>query len=260
MNLLFIGDIVGSAGRRFVAEALPDLISEYGIHLTVANAENAAGGFGLTPPVADELFSMGLDVLTSGNHIWDKKEIIEYLDRQPCLLRPANYSPGLPGRGVYTGRARNGSAVAVINLQGRTYMPLTDCPFRKADEILASLDPAIRIRIVDFHAEVTSEKMAMGWYLDGRVSAVIGTHTHVPTADARILPGGTAYQTDAGMTGPYDSVIGMDKDIALRRFLTSTPVRLEAARGKVELHGLVVRIDDQTGKAQEVLRVVRERS
>jgi len=167
MNLLFIGDIVGSAGRRFVAEALPDLISEYGIHLTVANAENAAGGFGLTPPVADELFSMGLDVLTSGNHIWDKKEIIEYLDRQPCLLRPANYSPGLPGRGVYTGRARNGSAVAVINLQGRTYMPLTDCPFRKADEILASLDPAIRIRIVDFHAEVTSEKMAMGWYLDG---------------------------------------------------------------------------------------------
>ena len=260
MNLLFIGDIVGSAGRRFVAEALPGLVSEYEIHFTVANAENAAGGFGLTPAIADELFSMGLDVLTSGNHIWDKKEIIEYLDRQTCLLRPANYSPGLPGRGVFTGRARNGSAVAVINLQGRTYMPLTDCPFRKADEILAALDPAIKIRVVDFHAELTSEKMAMGWYLDGRVSAVIGTHTHVPTADARILPGGTAYQTDAGMTGPYDSVIGMDKEIALRRFLTSTPVRLEVARGKVELHGLVVRIDDQTGKAQEVLRVFRERS
>ncbi|MGC8792492.1 MAG: TIGR00282 family metallophosphoesterase [Bryobacteraceae bacterium] len=260
MNLLFLGDIVASPGRRLVAELLPQIVSEEDIHLTVANAENAAGGFGLTPAIADELFSMGLDVLTSGNHIWDKKELIEYLDREPRLLRPANYAPGLPGRGVFTGVARDGSPFAVINLQGRAYMPLTDCPFRKAHEILASLDPAIRIRIVDFHAELTSEKMAMGWYLDGRVSAVIGTHTHVPTADERILPGGTAYQTDAGMTGPYDSIIGMDKEIALRRLLTSTPVRLEAARGKVELHGLIVRVDSSTGKALQVRRVFRERS
>ncbi len=260
MNLLFVGDIVGSAGRRAVADMLPQLIREEQIHLVVANAENAAGGFGLTPRIAEELFSMGLDVLTSGNHIWDKKEILEYLDRQPRLLRPANYPPGVPGRGVHITRARDGSRVAVINLQGRLHLPPTDCPFRKADEILATLDPGVKIRVVDFHAELTSEKMGMGWYLDGRVSAVIGTHTHVATADARILPGGTAYQTDAGMTGSYDSIIGMDKEIALRRLLTSTPVRLEAARSKVELHGLIVRMDHATGRALEIRRVFLERS
>lgn len=260
MNLLFVGDIVGSAGRRAVADMLPQLIREEQIHLVVANAENAAGGFGLTPRIAEELFSMGLDVLTSGNHIWDKKEILEYLDRQPRLLRPANYPPGVPGRGVHIARAREGSQVAVINLQGRLHLPPTDCPFRKADEILAALDPGVKIRVVDFHAELTSEKMGMGWYLDGRVSAVIGTHTHVATADARILPGGTAYQTDVGMTGSYDSVIGMDKEIALRRLLTSTPVRLEAARSKVELHGLIVRMDHATGRALEIRRVFLERS
>ncbi len=259
MNLLFIGDIFASPGRRFLAESLPGLVEAEDIHLTVANAENAAGGFGLTPLVAEELFSMGLDVLTSGNHIWDKKELLEYLDRQPRLLRPANYPAGLPGRGVWVGRARDGAEAAIINLQGRTHMPATDCPFRKADEILASLAPEVKIRIVDFHAELTSEKMTMGWYLNGRVSAIIGTHTHVPTADARILPGGTAYQTDVGMTGPYDSVIGMDKEIVIRRFLTSTPVRMEAARGKVELHGLIVRVDNATGKATEARRVCLER-
>jgi len=259
MNLLFIGDIFASPGRRMVAEALPEIVSTEDIHVAVANAENAAGGFGLTPLVAEELFSMGLDVLTSGNHIWDKKELIEYLDRQPRLLRPANYPAGLPGHGVYLGRARDGTGFAVINLQGRTHMPSIDCPFRKADEILAALDPAVKVRIVDFHAELTSEKMTMGWYLDGRVSAVIGTHTHIPTADTRILPGGTAYQTDAGMTGPYDSVIGIDKEIVIRRFLTSTPVRMEAARSKVELHGLVVHVDNATGKALAIRRLWLER-
>ncbi len=260
MNLLFIGDIFASAGRRFLAEVLPEIVASENIHLTVANAENAAGGFGLTPMVAEELFALGLDVLTSGNHIWDKKELLEYLERESRLLRPANYPPGMPGRGVCVVQARDGSTTAVINLQGRTHMPPIDCPFRKADEILASLDPGIKIRVVDFHAELTSEKMAMGWYLDGRVSAVIGTHTHVPTADTRILPGGTAYQTDAGMTGPYDSVIGVEKEIVIRRFLTSTPVRMEAARGKVELHGLVVQVDNSTGKAVAARRVFLERS
>lgn len=259
MRLLFIGDIFASPGRRFVAETLPELVATERIDVAVANAENAAGGFGLTPMVAEELFSMGLDVLTSGNHIWDKKELLEYLDRQPRLLRPANYPPGLPGHGVYIGRSRQGTPFAVINLQGRTHMPPIDCPFRKADEILAALEDTVKVRLVDFHAELTSEKMTMGWYLDGRVSAVIGTHTHIPTADTRILPGGTAYQTDAGMTGPYDSVIGIDKEIVIRRFLTSSPVRMEAARGKVELHGLIIEVEDATGKAMAARRVFLER-
>lgn len=259
MNLLFIGDVFASAGRRWLAETLPRLVAEEQIDLAVANVENAAGGMGPTPEVIEELFAMGLDVLTSGNHIWDKKELMQYMDRQPRLLRPANYPPGLPGHGVYTGQARDGSNFAVINLQGRSYMPPIDCPFRKADEILAALDPALKIRIVDFHAELTSEKMAMGWYLDGRVSAVIGTHTHVATADTRILPGGTAYQTDAGMTGPYDSIIGMEKDAVLRRFLTLAPVRFEAARSKVELHGLIVQVDGATGKAIAARRICLER-
>ncbi len=260
MNLLFIGDIFASPGRRVVAEQLPEIVSAEHIDLTVANVENAAGGFGLTPLVAQELFSMGLDVLTSGNHVWDKRELHEYLDRQPRLLRPANYPPKLPGQGVYVALARDGVEVAVINLQGRVHLPATDCPFRKADEILAALDPAIKVRLVDFHAEVTSEKVAMGWYLAGRVSAVIGTHTHIATADTRILPGGTAYQTDAGMTGAHDSVIGMDKDQVLRRFLTATPVRLEAARGKVELHAVIVEADSGTGKAVSARRLSIERT
>ncbi len=260
MNLLFVGDIFASPGRRLLAEVLPEILALEDIHLAVANAENAAGGFGLTPMVAEELFSLGLDVLTSGNHIWDKKELLEYLERETRLLRPANYPPGLGGRGVYVGRARDGTPVAVINLQGRSHMPAIDCPFRKADEILAGLNPKIKVRVVDFHAELTSEKMAMGWYLDGRVSAVVGTHTHIPTADTRILPGGTAYQTDVGMTGPYDSVIGIDKEIVIRRFLTSTPIRMEAARGKVELHGLIVQVDTSTGRAVDARRIFLERS
>ncbi len=256
MNLLFIGDIFASVGRRLVAEHLQRIVYEEGIHLAVANAENAAGGFGITPSVAEELFAMGLDVLTTGNHIWDKKEIYEYLPTQPRLLRPANYPEGTPGNGVYIARGRNAISCAVINLQGRTYMPNTDCPFRQADRILASLSPDIKVRLVDFHAEVTSEKIAMGWYLNGKVSAVLGTHTHVPTADTRILDGGTAYLTDVGMTGPYDSVIGVKTDPVLRRFLTALPVRMEAAKRNPQMHAVIVTVDESTGKAVAIKRFV----
>jgi 2',3'-cyclic-nucleotide 2'-phosphodiesterase len=255
MNILFIGDIFASPGRGIVADNLRRLIAEHEIHLTVANGENAAGGFGITPLIAEELFSYGIDVLTSGNHIWDKREIYEYLAKQTRLLRPANYSAELPGSGVLVTDDRNRVPCAIVNLQGRTHMPATDDPFRKADEILAALDPAIKIRMVDFHAELTSEKMALGWYLDGRVSAVFGTHTHVPTADTRILPGGTAYQTDVGMTGPYDSVIGVDKDVILRRFLTALPVRMEPARTGAEFHSIILNVDEITGKARSVRRL-----
>ncbi len=249
MNILFVGDVFASAGRRILADHLADIIEAQRIDLAIANAENAAGGFGLTPAIAEDLFAMGLDVLTSGNHVWDRRELHEYLNRQPRLLRPANYPAGNPGRGVAVVRARNGVECAVMNLQGRTYMASTDCPFRAADAIIAGLDPAVKVRFVDFHAEVSSEKMAMGWYLDGRVSAVVGTHTHIPTADTRILPGGTAYQTDVGMTGPYDSVIGVQKDIILERFLTALPVRMEAAKGTPELHAVIAGVDPETGKA-----------
>ncbi|HEY1203783.1 MAG: TIGR00282 family metallophosphoesterase [Bryobacteraceae bacterium] len=254
MNLLFIGDIFASPGRRIIADHLAHIISSERIDLAVANAENAAGGFGITPLIAEELFALGLDVLTTGNHIWDKRETAEYLDRQPRLLRPANYPGDSPGRGVHIGRGRNGVEAAVVNLQGRTHMLPIDDPFRKADEILNAIDPAVKVRLVDFHAEITSEKQAIGWYLDGRVSAVLGTHTHVPTADTRILPHGTAYQTDVGMTGPYDSVIGVEKNVILRRFLTGIPVRMEAARGKVELHSVIVEVDEATGTATSIRR------
>jgi hypothetical protein len=253
MNILFIGDIFASPGRRIVGDHLQDIVESNRIDLTIANAENAAGGFGLTPAIAEELFGLGLDVLTSGNHIWDKREVYDYLRRQPRLLRPANY-PDAPGQGVIVWRARNGVDCAVLNLQGRTYMPSTDCPFRKADQILGALDPAIKVRFVDFHAEATSEKIALGWYLDGRVSAVIGTHTHVPTADTRILPGGAAYQTDCGMTGPYQSVIGVQTDIVVQRFLTGLPVRMEAARQRPEMHAVIVDVDEATGKARAIRR------
>ena len=227
-----------------VARHLKDIVSAENIHLSIANVENAAGGFGVTPQLADELFDFGLDVLTTGNHVWDKREIYDYFASHPRLLRPANYPEGLRGKGVVVVQAHNGIDCAVMNLQGRVYMPNTDCPFRKADKILEELPAQVKVRFVDFHAEVTSEKVAMGWYLDGRVSAVVGTHTHIPTADTRILPGGTAYQTDAGMTGPYNGVIGVDKQIILERFLTQMPVRMEAARIGAELHGVVVEVDD----------------
>lgn len=255
MNILFIGDIFASGGRAIVADNLARLIGEHKIDLAIANAENSAGGFGITPSISEELLSLGLDVLTGGNHSFDKREIHDYMPTQERLLRPANYPAGLPGSGVYAGKARNGARYAVLNLQGRAHMPNIDCPFRKADELLAALDPTIKIRFVDFHAELTSEKVAMGWYLDGRATAVIGTHTHIPTADARVLPGGLAYQTDAGMTGPYDSIIGVDKDTIIRRFLTGVNGRMEAARHGVELHGALITADDATGRADSIKRI-----
>jgi len=253
VNLLFIGDIFASPGRRILADHLEDIVGTNQIDLVIANGENAAGGFGITPAIAEDLLALGIDVLTSGNHVWDKRELYDYLNRQPRVLRPANY-PDAPGSGIVTVSSRGGVACAILNLQGRTYMPSTDCPFRTADRLLSELEPGVKVRFVDFHAEVTSEKIAMGRYLDGRVSAIIGTHTHVPTADTRILPGGTAYQTDCGMTGPYDSVIGVDTNIVLQRFLTGLPMRMEAARQGAELHSVIVDVDESTGRARAIRR------
>ena len=257
MRILFIGDIFASAGRMIVADHCQQLVGSLGLDLVIANAENSAGGFGVTPQIADDLFSLGIDVITTGNHVWDKREIYDYLPRERRLLRPANYAPELPGQGMVTVKARNGVECAVLNLQGRVYMAQTDCPFRKADELLASLDASVKIRFVDFHAEVTSEKIAMGWHLDGRVTAMVGTHTHIPTADSRILPKGTAYQTDSGMTGPYDSVIGVEKEAVLRKFQTSLPVRFEAAKNMVELHAVLIDADPASGRATAIERVRR---
>jgi metallophosphoesterase (TIGR00282 family) len=253
VNLLFIGDIFASPGRRIVADHVEDIVGANQIDLVIANGENAAGGFGITPAIAEDLLALGIDVLTTGNHVWDKRELYDYLDRQERILRPGNY-PNAPGKGAVTVGSRSGIRCAVLNLQGRTYMPSTDCPFRTADRLLSELDAGVKVRFVDFHAEVTSEKIAMGWYLDGRVSAVIGTHTHVPTADSRILPGGTAYQTDCGMTGPYQSVIGVETDLVLQRFLTALPVRMEAARAGAELHAVIIDIDETTGRARAIRR------
>jgi metallophosphoesterase (TIGR00282 family) len=251
MNILFIGDIFAAPGRRIVADHLQDIIKAQSIDLAIANGENSAGGFGITPSIAEDLFKLGLDAITTGNHIWDKREIYDYLGRTPRLLRPANYPAENPGHGVVV--VKN---CAILNLQGRTYMPQTDCPFRTADRILAELDPALKVRFVDFHAEVTSEKIALGWYLDGRVTAVLGTHTHVPTADNRVLPQGTAYQTDVGMSGPFDSVIGVQKEQVLHRFLTGMPGRFEAAKGDPRLCGVVIECDEATGRAHSIQRIM----
>jgi len=255
---LFIGDVVGRAGRRAVREVLPLLKREEEIDFVVANGENAAGGIGITPEKAEELLSMGVDVITSGNHIWKKREILPYLDRHPRILRPANYPPGAPGRGsgVYT--ARDGTRVAVLNLEGRVFMRPLESPFRVSEQQIEILKGQTPIVIVDFHAEATSEKMAMGWFLDGEVTAVIGTHTHVQTSDERILPGGTAYITDAGMTGPVNSVIGMKKEIAIQGFLTQLPNRFEVATGEVELQGVILEVEETTGRALEIRRVKRK--
>jgi len=252
MNILFIGDIFASPGRRIVAENLQRIISEEHIDLAIANAENSAGGFGVTPGVASDLLGLGLDVLTTGNHIWDKRDIYDYLEREPRLLRPANYGGRVAGAGVYQGRARNGVAYAVINLQGRVHMPSIECPFATVDAVLEKIPAETKVRFVDFHAEATSEKVALGWHLDGRVTALVGTHTHIPTADARVLPQGTAYLTDCGMTGPYDSVIGVEKKTVLHRFFTQLPVRFEAAKNMVELHAVIVELDETTGLARGI--------
>jgi hypothetical protein len=256
MTILFIGDIFGSPGRRIVADHLTDLVRRHQVELVIANGENAAAGFGLTPRVTEELLDLGIDVLTSGNHIWDKKEIVPYIGAQPRLLRPANYPDGTPGTGCYRGATRAGIPYAVLNLQGRTHLPNIDCPFRKADALLAALPPETRIRIVDFHAEVTSEKIGFCWHLDSRVTAIIGTHTHVPTADERVSAGGTACLTDVGMTGPYDSVIGADKQAALGRFLHAIPHRLEPASGDVRLAAALIEADPATGRALSIRRLM----
>ena len=260
MRILFIGDIFGSAGRKIVRDHVPHLLDTHKVDLLIANAENAAGGFGLTPAIAEELLDLGCDVLTTGNHIWDKKEIIDYFNsangssRARRVLRPANFAPTVPGIGVFEGTTKTGQNYAVINLQGRIFMQSIDDPFRKADELLQQINS--KVIVVDMHAEATSEKIAMGWYLDGRVTAVLGTHTHVPTADTRVLPKGTAYQTDVGMTGPYDSVIGVQKEQILQRFLTGLPNRFEAAKDDPRFCAALIECDPVTGSANSIQRIM----
>jgi len=255
MKILFIGDIVGSLGREIVTERLADIVQTRRIDLVIANGENSAAGFGITPRLADELFAAGIEVITGGNHMWDKKEILEYIQKQPRLLRPANFPEGNPGSGLFVGTARNGTPYAVLDLQGRVFMASNDCPFRAADRELARIPAEVRVIFVDVHAETTSEKIAMGWYLDGRVSAVVGTHTHVATADEHVLPGGTAFQTDVGMTGPHNGIIGMDKTAILRKFLDGQPARFEVANGDVQMNTVLVDVDETTGRARGIERL-----
>jgi hypothetical protein len=262
MNILFVGDVFGSAGRRIVREHISHVRSENSVDLTVINGENAAGGFGITPQLAEDFFDMGADVLTTGNHVWDKRELIDYMNSVPAesherarrVIRPANYQPGLPGYGVYEGTTESGTPYAVINLGGRVFMNSTNDPFHAVNDILKGI--TAKVILLDFHAEATSEKVAMGWHLDGRVTAVLGTHTHIPTADERVLPGGTAYQTDVGMSGPYDSVIGVEKELVLNRFLTGMPGKFEAATGNPKMCAALISCDPLTGKAYKIQRLM----
>ncbi len=279
MNILFVGDIFGSAGRRIVREHIGHVREAHQVELTIINAENAAGGFGLTPQIAEDLFDLGADVLTMGNHVWDKKELIDYMnsaapespagrvaansasvsvsvsvDRPRRIVRPANFAPGAPGHGVFEGTTASGVDYAVMQLQGRVFMTPIDDPFRKADALLAGIKA--KVIVVDFHAEATSEKVAMGWYLDGRATAVLGTHTHIPTADERILHNGTAYQTDVGMSGPYDSVIGVEKEMVLHKFLSGMPGKFEAAKGNPKMCATLVTCDPTTGRASHIQRIM----
>lgn len=261
MNILFIGDIFGRPGRTIVKDRLPELVEKYSVDLVIANGENSAAGFGITPPLADELFDLGIDVMTTGNHVWDKREIIEYFqmaDGNPHsparrLLRPANFPATMPGWGVYEGK-KNGDEYAVINLQGRVFMGSSDDPFHFVNKLLDKIKA--KVIFVDFHAEATSEKVAFGWYLDGRVTAIVGTHTHIPTADEIVLPKGTAYITDVGMTGPYDSVIGVRKELVIDKFVGGMPARFEAATGDVRLCAVVVECDAKTGRATGIQRLM----
>lgn len=258
-KFLFIGDIFGQPGRRIVKEQLPALVEEFAPDLILANGENAAAGFGITPPLVEELLGLGIAVLTSGNHIWDKKEILPYLAEHSDgrLLRPANYPGDSPGHGLYIGKTRDKVPYAVLNVQGRVFMPALDCPFRTLDALLAQIPGEVKIRIVDVHAEATSEKKALGWYLDGRATAVLGTHTHVTTADETVLPQGTAYITDLGMTGPHDSVIGVEKRSVIEKFLTQVPARFEVAKGDVRLSAVLVEADPDDGRARSIERIMR---
>ncbi|HUL21741.1 MAG TPA: TIGR00282 family metallophosphoesterase [Thermodesulfobacteriota bacterium] len=255
MRILFIGDIVGKAGREAIERVLEKVVSSYKIEFTVANGENAAGGMGITPAIAIEILDQGVDVLTSGNHIWAKKEIVPFLDEELRILRPANYPPKVPGRGSGIFHSRSGEKVGVLNLEGRVFMRHLDCPFRVGEKEVELLRKETNVILVDFHAEATSEKMALGWFLDGRVSAVLGTHTHVQTSDERILDEGTAYISDVGMTGPMDSVIGIRKEIALERLLTQIPWKFDVAKEAIELQGVVIDVDSKTGRSLNIQRI-----
>jgi metallophosphoesterase (TIGR00282 family) len=249
MRILFIGDIVGAPGRKIIRDRLSDIIATEQLDLVVANGENAASGFGITPRLAEELLAAGIDVLSGGNHIWDRREILDFIPHEPRLLRPANFPDSTPGRGTYRGIARNGAPYAVICLQGRVMMAPNNCPFRTVDCELAKLPGDTKVIMVDMHAEATSEKKAMGWYIDGRVSAMVGTHTHVATADEQILPKGSAYISDVGMTGPHDSVIGIEKSAAIQRFLNGLPARFDVASADVRISALFIEADEATGRA-----------
>lgn len=255
MKILFIGDIVGSPGRRAIKELVPKITKKEKVDLVAANAENAAGGSGVTPDIAKELFSYGLDVITSGDHIWKKKEITEFIDSENRLLRPANYPAGVPGGGWGIYLAKNGVKVGVVNLVGRVFMEAVECPFRVGRDVVEEIKKETPVILIDMHAEATSEKIALAWYLDGKASAILGTHTHVQTADERIYPKGTAFICDLGMTGPHDSVIGRKAEQILTRFLTALPTRFEMAEENVQLNGAIVTIDEKTGKAVEIKRV-----
>ena len=255
MRILFIGDIVGRPGRELVRTGLHGLVEHYRVDFVIANAENAAAGFGITREIGDQLLEWGVDVMTSGNHIWDKKEALDYIGAEPRLLRPANYPAGAPGNGSYLARTRDGRSVGVVNAMGRVFMLNIDDPFRVLPREIDALKPRTRIVFVDFHAEATSEKIAMGWHLDGKATAVIGTHTHVQTADERILPKGTAYLTDVGMTGPHDSIIGVEVEAALNKFLTALPQKFETATGNPRLNAILVEADEASGRATDIERI-----
>ena len=255
MRILFVGDIVGKAGRQAVEGLLERVVADRQIDFTVANGENAAGGMGITPVIASEFLDLGIDVLTSGNHIWAKKEIISFLDEEERLLRPANYPSGVPGRGTGIFQLGNGRKVGVLNLEGRVFMRNLECPFRVGDKEAEKLREETNIILVDFHAEATSEKMALAWFLNGKVSAVVGTHTHVQTSDEKILSGGTAYITDVGMTGPMASVIGIRRQAALERFLTQIPWKFDVATDEIELQGVIVEVEEETGKTRSIERM-----
>lgn len=255
MKILYIGDIMGEPGRRAVGRMVPRVVSQRQVDVVIGNGENVAGGFGITPELAEELFEMGLSVITTGNHAWDKKEILDYFPREPRLLRPANYPAGVPGNGSYVVETAGGEKLAVLQLMGRAYMPTLDCPFQVAKREVAKLKRETAAVLVDMHAEATSEKMAMGHYLDGDVVAVVGTHTHVQTADEQILPKGTAYLTDIGMTGPLHGVIGVKKELAIEKFLTGMPKRFEVASGPTVFCAVLIEVDAQLGKAISIERI-----
>jgi hypothetical protein len=255
MRILFIGDIVGKPGRKAISGLLKKVVSDHGIDFTIANGENAAGGMGITPAIAIEMMDQGVDILTSGNHIWAKKEILPFLDEERRILRPANYPPHVPGRGSGVFQAKHGEKIGVVNLEGRVFMKHLDCPFRIGEVEIEALRKETPIILVDFHAEATSEKVAMGWFLDGKVSAVLGTHTHVQTSDEKILGEGTAYITDVGMTGPLDSVIGIQKQVAVNRLLTQIPWKFDVATEDIELQGVVIEVDSLTGRSGKIERI-----